>query len=344
MPGISTGRWLTDADDLVVSDGGARDGPLALGFPQNWPASFKESVALKKLLKSLKGTRVRAVERDAAAATAAGAAGVPLYPLHSFGNAERLEGALGWAVVKGYIVYERRDQPSGSQYVGVRHWWNQRPDGAWIDLTPVAKSDVDEAGGEKRTLLVETKLGEKLEEVLEDDAFDRAATLCRRLRGLAAAAAGLASASSTVAEPKATGAAPPKPPKPPPKPVIDWGDAPTDLVPSSKPAPPEAPSAEDAPVVRGAALEPAASSLQGSARVKQVASGGRLADTRWAPPRVSSRARVVAPPAASRALRARCCRARHSSRRGSPSCARSCSASATRCAWRRSSRRGSADS
>ena len=96
---------------------------LLTGFPRNWPAPFKESAELKRLLKTnLRATRVRAIEPNAEATAAAKRAGTPLLTLHSFGNATRLHEALGWKIVQGFVVYEMLDKPLAEQFVAVRHW------------------------------------------------------------------------------------------------------------------------------------------------------------------------------------------------------------------------------
>ena len=84
-----------------------------LTFPSNWPAVFKESAVLKGLINKskLKGVRCRAISPSAAptaaARTAAAAANLELHPLHSFSNASRLFEALGYGIVKGFMVLER---------------------------------------------------------------------------------------------------------------------------------------------------------------------------------------------------------------------------------------------
>ena len=187
-------RLLDSESDLIsTSPEGKTDAltaiSLPLAFPRNWPSVFKESVALKTLVnkKNLNGVRCRAVEltTDAmeAARSAATKAKVELHPLHSFDNATRLSAALGWTVVKGFIVLEsglgiatetpKPGQRSiavtkptvGTAFLAMRHWWNATSDGMWVDLTP----PVDETWLEpycidtdlQRVLLVESALGEK---------------------------------------------------------------------------------------------------------------------------------------------------------------------------------------
>ena len=129
IPAFGTlGRWLTSEKDVAGSDYKARDvilgkvegkketveDLLLTGFPRNWPAPFKESAELKRLLKTnLRGTRVRAIEPSAETDTAAKKAAVPLHNLHGFSNATRLHEALGWKIVKGFVVYEMLDKPAG---------------------------------------------------------------------------------------------------------------------------------------------------------------------------------------------------------------------------------------
>ena len=167
VPG-SSGLWLTETSDLAASAADVRVAlwsaeSLPLCFPRNWPAVFKESAILKAFVNKsmLKGKRCRAVDRAAAAALAARetatARGVPLHPLHSFSNALALADALGWAVVKGYIVLESAAGVPGASFVALRHWWNVDATGAWLDLTP----PLVPPGADSRVLLVETELGDK---------------------------------------------------------------------------------------------------------------------------------------------------------------------------------------
>ena len=55
----------------------------------------------------------------------------------SFGNAEAVHLALGWEVIKGFVVFELGDQPEGEAFVAHKRWWNAKPNtGVWVDLTP----------------------------------------------------------------------------------------------------------------------------------------------------------------------------------------------------------------
>ena len=137
---------------------------------------FKESVALRTLVnKKLRGTRCRAInpvsESDKKATRA-----LSLRPLHSFQNASAVAEVLGWRLVKGFLVLQRLTEdeleaeqqerkgqrtatPMAERFVAVRHWWNARDDGAWVDLTPPILPPLP--GGDARALLVESERGEK---------------------------------------------------------------------------------------------------------------------------------------------------------------------------------------
>ena len=169
VPG-SAGLWLMETSDLAATAADTRVAlwtaeSLPLCFPRNWPAVFKESSILKAFVNKsmLKGKRCRAVDRAAAAALAAREAatahGVPLHPLHSFSNALALADALGWPVVKGYVVLESAAGVPGASFVALRHWWNVDATGAWLDLTPPLVAPAP--GADSRVLLVETELGDK---------------------------------------------------------------------------------------------------------------------------------------------------------------------------------------
>lgn len=194
------GRWLTDQGDLESSALLEYNATtvLSVSFPSNWPAAFKESPPLKKLLNiTLKGSRVRVVDKACETATtaltAAAAAGVrltDLSPLHSFANAERISAALAWPVVVGYLVVECDEASAASKgtgcYLGWKHHWNRLPSGAWVDLTPadwLLGSGEGRPGATRdaRVLLVETKRGEKSAAPLTEAGLAFAEALARQL-------------------------------------------------------------------------------------------------------------------------------------------------------------------
>ena len=212
LPTGTAGLWLDDSGDLIATDAATQieveSAPsVDLAFPSNWPAVFKESATLKDLVNKnkLRGVRCRAVSLSAAptaaARAAASASNVDLQPLHSFSNAKKLSDALGYAIVKGFVVFERpATSASGGSFVAVRHWWNAVADGAWIDLTPpianlgggrsgIISKGVDgeakESEEEERVLLVESRLGEKEPAPLTPE---RRAFACALAKRLAAAA------------------------------------------------------------------------------------------------------------------------------------------------------------
>ena len=184
----AVGRWLMSAEDLcatsdttaaTVAGGDERDA-LRLCFPRNWPACFKESAPLKRLLnKSLQGKRVRVVAPNPSAKKTLAVAfpEVALHPLHSFANAERIEGALSWPCVKGFAVFEMEGAEPGTEFVAWKHWWNALPNGTWVDLTPRG-----DGGRPAPTLLIECSRGEKAAEAMRPEGLAFATRLARRLR------------------------------------------------------------------------------------------------------------------------------------------------------------------
>ena len=183
------GRWL-DASDII---GQQLRPAVHVGFPRNWPAVFKQSPTLKALVNGeLKGVRCRAIAipplgEDAIAATeAVAAASIKLHAFHAFSNAAKLVAALpAWQLIKGFILYERLDEPPATSFVAVRHWWVQSPGGTWLDLTPPMTSNGTRTDGAADThaLLVESPLGEKPEAPLSTTQQDFAVGLAARLRG-----------------------------------------------------------------------------------------------------------------------------------------------------------------
>jgi len=179
------GRWLTDPEDVIATDGDAllqQAAALHLGFPRNWPAVFKQSAALHNLINNkLNGRRCRAIAMPPSGTDAtAGAAAASSQSLHSFSNAERLTAALPeWQLVKGFAVFERLDAPVGSSFVAIRHWWNESPAGTWLDFTPALVPSCT-AG---RLLLVTCESGDKPEAPLRGVGQAFAIALGERLAG-----------------------------------------------------------------------------------------------------------------------------------------------------------------
>ena len=183
------GRWLCESDDVIATEGESlvlSTAALNLGFPRDWPAVFKQSAALRRLVNVvLKGTRCRAIshppcgsDADIGAVHASGA-----QPMHSFSNAERLCVALpSWKLVKGFAVFERLDAQAGTSFVAIRHWWNMSPSGTWLDFTPVLAP----ACCAGKLLLIESTLGEKPEAPLRGSGQEFAIALADRLAGFEA--------------------------------------------------------------------------------------------------------------------------------------------------------------
>ena len=164
-PTASARRWLSTSDDVVATDADGRVAlwsadALPLCHPRDWPAAFRSCAPLKELVnkKGLRGTRCRSC---AILPPPAAAAAVELRAFHPFSNSEAVHAALGWPVVKGFVVLERADCAVGASFVALKWWWNEDSStGSWVDLTPVPWPD-----GEQR-LLVESPLGEKEEQTL----------------------------------------------------------------------------------------------------------------------------------------------------------------------------------
>ena len=75
---------------------------------------------------------------------------VPPSAALALSSATAVASALGWPLVKGFLVFELtssevevsaglsalREIEPGSSFVAFRHWWNCHPGGPWVDLTP----------------------------------------------------------------------------------------------------------------------------------------------------------------------------------------------------------------
>ena len=97
---------------------------------------------------------------------------------------EAVADALGYGIVKGFIVLERPNTGvAGGSFVALRHWWNVTPDGSWVDLTPPLSGRVPVAGSgqEDRELLVESALGDKSTAALTPARREFALALAKRI-------------------------------------------------------------------------------------------------------------------------------------------------------------------
>ena len=202
-PTASARRWLSTSDDVVATDADGRVAlwsadALPLCHPRDWPAAFRSCAPLKALVnkQGLRGTRCRSC---AILPPPAAAAAVELRAFHPFSNSEAVAAALGWPVVKGFVVLERADCAVGASFVALKWWWNEdTATGSWVDLTPVPWPD-----GEQR-LLVESPLGEKEEQTLSAAQRDFAIALVRRLCPVAAAPAPAAAPAASSPSPAAS--------------------------------------------------------------------------------------------------------------------------------------------
>mmetsp|Transcript_14834 Transcript_14834/g.42527 ORF Transcript_14834/g.42527 Transcript_14834/m.42527 type:complete len:880 (-) Transcript_14834:72-2711(-) len=135
--GKTSGYWL-DADDFFsTAELDARNLGL-IGFPRDWPNVYKNSKALKSLVGKkgkCAGKKVGIVEAPLPEENAQ-VKGLTFYPLQSFSNSERVAEETGLQVVRGWAIFEHKDEPMSSAFVAERFWWNTLPDGKWVDFTP----------------------------------------------------------------------------------------------------------------------------------------------------------------------------------------------------------------
>ena len=201
----SEGFW-PDPSDIVASDPSKKSGKL-VSPPTGWPKSFSENAMLKALMgkKQLAGKRCRLTGQPSAD-DAAKVAAVSISSDNSFMNAEAVQQAVGWQVIKGFAVYEIAGSGS-SAFVAHKRWWNQKDSGVWVDTTP-------RASGVGDCVLLESALSTKDRSKMTEAV--RAAVSERLGMGGFADAPTAASAAPSV--PTAPPAAPSKP-KPPPTPA-----------------------------------------------------------------------------------------------------------------------------
>lgn len=135
--GKNQGYWLADGDFVSTAQRDAKN--LGnLGFPRDWPAVYTSSKALKSLVGkkgSCAGKKVGVVGGPTAEELGQ-VKGLRFYHLQSFANAERVEQAAGFEVVRGWSIFEHLDKAVSEAFVAERYWWNSLPDGKWVDFTP----------------------------------------------------------------------------------------------------------------------------------------------------------------------------------------------------------------
>jgi hypothetical protein len=201
------GYW-PELSDVISSDPAKTSASKLNSPPTGWPKCFSDNATLKALLgkKGLSGKRCRLTglpgKEDSQKMASVG-----LSVEDSFGNADKVQEACGWTVIKGFCVYELGDS-EGSVFVGHKRWWNQKDTGVWIDTTPRPAGVTD-------MVLLESSLSTK-QQIKMSDGVRSAAKERLALGGFAAAPAASAAAPS---KPAASPAAPAKPKsKPPPTP------------------------------------------------------------------------------------------------------------------------------
>ena len=94
------------------------------------------------------------------------------------GNADAVGAALGWEVIRGFVVFELAE--GGDKFVAHKRWWNAKETGVWVDFTPRPE-------GLKEMVLVESALSTKAQ-VPVTDATKAAAAARFELGGLVAGA------------------------------------------------------------------------------------------------------------------------------------------------------------
>ena len=152
--GGAAGRWLDEQSDIFPSIAAAElvsgSGHLPLAFPRNWPQVFK-GAALQELTGKtvLQGIRCRATALNAGSEGLGGApepvslarrpsewrrGAAPLArsgevewnferrSLHSFEIAERAAAAMGWGIVRGFVILEMTEYAPGERFVALKHW------------------------------------------------------------------------------------------------------------------------------------------------------------------------------------------------------------------------------
>jgi hypothetical protein len=127
-------------------------------------------------------------EEDARKASA-----VKLKPDDPCGNAARVQQALGWTIIKGFVVYDLAAQPEGEQFVAHLRWWNAKESGVWVDFTPRLP------GHDQMVLLESSKAEDK--SLLPLTAQRKAAAEARRKLGGFVAAPAPAPAPATKKKP-----------------------------------------------------------------------------------------------------------------------------------------------
>lgn len=185
--GTSEGYWAAAEDFITTGD--RRFGRE--GFPRGWPEVYEKNKALRRLIgkKGLKGIMCKTVDMPSKNDVRRE---LPeeckhLRPGQSYTNAELLHARRGWAIVKGFVIYELLDGVEGETFVAHKHWWNAQEDGAWVDYTP-AEPGSNTASVQVR-LLCESADGEKQCTLLDYAADIQAKQLLKERQEAASAVA-----------------------------------------------------------------------------------------------------------------------------------------------------------
>jgi hypothetical protein len=135
--GQSQGYWIS-ADDFVSTAELDAKNLGKIGFPRAWPECYTTSKALKSLIgkKGMCAGKKVAVVATPTSEESSKVKGLAFYPLQSFSNAERVEKVTGWPVVQGWAIFEHLEKATSAAFVAERIWWNNMPDGKWVDFTP----------------------------------------------------------------------------------------------------------------------------------------------------------------------------------------------------------------
>ena len=130
--------WLDDfffsptTVDRFFSPTTPLDDPSLISPPSGWPLPREDPGNRVRLFGELRGKRVRLTGPPTTTQRITISKAGMVISEDPIDNAEAARDCLGWKIVKGFILYQRKGTDT---FVCVPHWWSEQ-DNTWIDLTP----------------------------------------------------------------------------------------------------------------------------------------------------------------------------------------------------------------
>uniref|UniRef100_A0A7S2NB61 Uncharacterized protein n=1 Tax=Haptolina brevifila TaxID=156173 RepID=A0A7S2NB61_9EUKA len=105
--------------------------------PRGWPAAFREPPLKNFLSGVIKGRKARLTATPTEEVRSEVNESVVIGTDDAL-NAESISAALGWALIKGFAIFESEEVPGA--FLAKRRCWNATPNNVWVDLTPYGEA------------------------------------------------------------------------------------------------------------------------------------------------------------------------------------------------------------